>query len=187
MDVKLKETEPQITDKSVALQERTDKISKGGAPKYHQKLQEEGKLFARERLRLLLDPGFEIEDAKFANCMEADLPADGVVTGVGQIEGRTVCFMANDATVKAGSWGWRTVRKNHSYTRDCDKAASSADLSRRFSRCAYNRPDRDVPRAQRRWKNIPQPSSTLRLYPADLFALRTISQLGARTFQRSAT
>ena len=111
MDVKLKETEPQITDKSVALQERTDKISKGGAPKYHQKLQEEGKLFARERLRLLLDPGFEIEDAKFANCLEADLPADGVVTGVGQNRGTTVCFMANDATVKAGSWGWRTVEK----------------------------------------------------------------------------
>ncbi|MGH9548886.1 MAG: acyl-CoA carboxylase subunit beta, partial [Terriglobales bacterium] len=50
-------------------------------------------------------------DATFANCQEGDLPADGVITGIGQIEGRSVCFMANDSTVKAGSWGWRTVEK----------------------------------------------------------------------------
>ena len=98
-------------DRSSELDAEIARIKKGGAPKYHEKLKEDHKLFARERLRLLLDPGFEIEDALFANCQEADLPADGVVTGIGQIEGRTVCFMANDATVKAGSWGWRTVEK----------------------------------------------------------------------------
>jgi acetyl-CoA carboxylase carboxyltransferase component len=98
-------------DKTRQLVEKTETIKKGGAPKYHQKLQEDKKLFVRDRLRLLLDPGFELEDALFANNREADLPADGVVTGVGQIEGRTVCFMANDSTVKAGSWGWRTVEK----------------------------------------------------------------------------
>lgn len=98
-------------DKTRELIEKTESIKKGGAPKYHQKLQEEKKLFVRDRLRLLLDPGFELEDALFANNREADLPADGVVTGIGQIEGRTVCFMANDSTVKAGSWGWRTVEK----------------------------------------------------------------------------
>ena len=110
MEVKLKESENTMA-KSAKLDERVTQIRKGGAPKYHQKLKEEGKLFARDRLRLLLDPGFEIEDAVFANCMEPDLPADGVVTGIGQIEGKTVCFMANDSTVKAGSWGWRTVEK----------------------------------------------------------------------------
>ncbi|HMY52249.1 MAG TPA: carboxyl transferase domain-containing protein, partial [Candidatus Obscuribacter sp.] len=88
-----------------------ERIKKGGAVKYHQKLKEEGKLFVRDRLRLLLDPGFEVEDARFANCRDMELPADGVVTGIGQIEGKTVCFMANDSTVKAGSWGWRTVEK----------------------------------------------------------------------------
>jgi methylmalonyl-CoA decarboxylase subunit alpha len=93
------------------LAKRIETIKRGGAPKYHQKLKEDKKLFVRERLRLLLDPGFEIEDALFANNLEAELPADGVVTGIGQIEGRTVCFMANDSTVKAGSWGWRTVEK----------------------------------------------------------------------------
>ncbi len=100
-----------MDDKTRDLVERTETIKKGGAPKYHEKLKEERKLFVRERLRLLLDPGFELEDALFANCAEKDLPADGVVTGIGQIEGRTVCFMANDSTVKAGSWGWRTVEK----------------------------------------------------------------------------
>src|SRR5215469_18683369 len=98
-------------DKISHLVEKTASIKKGGAPKYHDKLKEEKKLFVRERLRLLMDPGFQLEDALFANCREADLPADGVVTGIGQIEGRTVCFMANDSTVKAGSWGWRTVEK----------------------------------------------------------------------------
>src|SRR5205085_10033859 len=46
-----------------------------------------------------------------ANNLEADLPADGVVTGTGLVDGRTVCVMANDSTVKAGSWGRRTVEK----------------------------------------------------------------------------
>lgn len=100
-----------MDDKTRELVQKIETIKKGGAPKYHQKLQEEKKLFVRDRLRLLLDPGFELEDALFANNLESDLPADGVVTGIGQIEGRTVAFMANDSTVKAGSWGWRTVEK----------------------------------------------------------------------------
>src|SRR5579883_3161020 len=98
-------------DKSGRLLNSQQTIKSGGAPKYHQKLQAEGKLFVRDRLRLLLDPGFDVEDGLFANCLDKDLPADGVVTGVGQIDGRTVCYMANDSTVKAGSWGWRTVEK----------------------------------------------------------------------------
>ncbi len=105
-------TDLKTDDKTQKLLDRESEIKNGGAPKYHKKLQEEGKLFVRERLKLLFDPGFEIiEDALFANCREADLPADGVVTGTGCIDGRTVCFMANDSTVKAGSWGWRTVEK----------------------------------------------------------------------------
>jgi len=110
MDTKLQEP-ASTTSKSAQLELRREQIRKGGAPKYHQKLKEDGKLFVRDRLKLLLDPGFEIEDAIFANCAESDLPADGVVTGIGQIEGKTVCFMGNDSTVKAGSWGWRTVEK----------------------------------------------------------------------------
>lgn len=98
-------------NKSSQIEAQANNIKKGGAPKYHEKAKTDRKLFVRDRLKLLLDPGFELEDGLFANCMDAELPADGVVTGVGQIEGRTVCFMANDSTVKAGSWGWRTVEK----------------------------------------------------------------------------
>ena len=100
-----------VDDKTQNLLEKEQTIKAGGAPKYHKKNAEEGKLFARERLRLLLDPGFEIEDGLHANSLEKDLPADGVITGVGKIDGRPVCYMANDSTVKAGSWGWRTVEK----------------------------------------------------------------------------
>jgi acetyl-CoA carboxylase carboxyltransferase component len=84
----------------------------GGAERYHAKAREQGKLFVRERLRRLLDDadGF-VEDGLLANAMAGDLPADGVVTGVGRVGGRDVAVMANDSTVKAGSWGARTVEK----------------------------------------------------------------------------
>jgi methylmalonyl-CoA decarboxylase subunit alpha len=93
------------------LQERVDQITKGGAEKYHQSNAEKGKLFVRERLNLLLDDGIEMEDGLLANCLDDTLPADGVITGMGKINGQSVCFMANDSTVKAGSWGARTVEK----------------------------------------------------------------------------
>jgi acetyl-CoA carboxylase carboxyltransferase component len=83
-----------------------------GHTKYRDKLKAEGKLFVRDRLKLLLDPGSEFqEEWLFARSNEADTPADGVVTGVGRVGGRTVCVMANDYTVKAGSWGEKTVLK----------------------------------------------------------------------------
>lgn len=88
-----------------------ERVLKGGRTKYHEANAAKGKLFARERLRLLLDGGLQSEDGIFANCLEEDLPADGVITGMGKINGQTVCVMANDSTVKAGSWGKRTVEK----------------------------------------------------------------------------
>jgi acetyl-CoA carboxylase carboxyltransferase component len=87
------------------------RVRRGGAEKYHQKNAEAGKLFARERLRLLLDEGSFMEDGALANAQDPELPADGVVTGLGTIDGRPVAVMANDSTVKAGSWGFRTVEK----------------------------------------------------------------------------
>lgn len=91
--------------------ERAESIRQGGAAKYHEQNEKRGKLFVRDRLRLLLDPDSFLEDAMFANCEAEGLPADGVVTGVGKMDGQTVCVMANDSTVKAGSWGARTVEK----------------------------------------------------------------------------
>ncbi|MFC7320574.1 acyl-CoA carboxylase subunit beta [Halobacillus campisalis] len=88
-----------------------EKIASGGAEKYHESNQQKGKMFVRERLQLLFDDDLSIEDAFFANCTDGSLPADGVVTGIGKINGEQVCVMANDSTVKAGSWGARTVEK----------------------------------------------------------------------------
>lgn len=96
---------------SEQLGERIRKIEEGGHKKYHEKLEEQKKLFVRKRLELLFDDGIYEEDGKFANCQKEDLPADGVITALGKIKGRTVCAMANDSTVKAGSWGARTVEK----------------------------------------------------------------------------
>jgi len=90
--------------------ELRDKALKGGT-RYLPKLREQNKLTARERLDLLLDKSSFIEDGLFANVLAEELPADGVVTGLGTIDGRQVAVMANDPTVKAGSWGARTVEK----------------------------------------------------------------------------
>lgn len=91
-----------------ALRARKGNLDKEGA-----KLARQNKLFVRDRLALLLDEGSFVEDGLLANAMAPtnDLPADGVVTGTGTIGGRPVCVMANDPTVKAGSWGARTVEK----------------------------------------------------------------------------
>ncbi|GAA3238317.1 acyl-CoA carboxylase subunit beta [Dactylosporangium siamense] len=87
------------------------RVEAGGAEKYHAANAARGKLFARERVALLVDEGTFVEDGMFANVMAEGLPADGVITGTATVDGRPVCLMANDSTVKAGSWGARTVEK----------------------------------------------------------------------------
>jgi acetyl-CoA carboxylase carboxyltransferase component len=83
----------------------------GGPQRHHDKAREQGKLGVRERVALLLDDGSFAEEALLANWDGDGLGADGVVTGVGEVGGRTVALMANDPTVKAGSWGPKTVEK----------------------------------------------------------------------------
>lgn len=68
------------------------------------------KLPVRDRIGLLLDPGSWVEDGLLANA-EAELAADGVLTGVGTVEGRPVAVIAHDYSVKAGSWGALTCEK----------------------------------------------------------------------------
>ncbi len=96
-----------MTERSKELREK----ARQGGTRYLPKLREQHKLTARERLDLLLDKGSFIEDGLFANVLAEELPADGVITGLGNVDGRGVAVMANDPTVKAGSWGARTVEK----------------------------------------------------------------------------
>jgi len=94
-----------------ALRARTERALRGNLHREADKLARQRKLFVRDRIGLLVDEGSFVEDGLLANAMADDLPADGVVTGVARVGGRAACIVANDPTVKAGSWGARTVEK----------------------------------------------------------------------------
>ena len=83
----------------------------GGPERHHEKTAEQGKLPVRERVAHLVDPNSFSEEGLLANWEQDGLGADGVVTGLARVDGRRVALMANDPTVKAGSWGPKTVEK----------------------------------------------------------------------------
>ena len=91
-------TDAQHVDEAVA------RAHAGGPERHREKALQQGKLPVRERVARLLDEGSFAEDALLANWEAEGLGADGVVTGLGTVGGRTVALMANDPTVKAGSW-----------------------------------------------------------------------------------
>src|SRR5690349_20463325 len=93
------------------VHKHVERAVQGNLEKERDKLARQNKMFVRDRLDRLLDPGSFAEDGLLANALADSLPADGVVTGTGRVDGRPVCVMANDPTVKAGSWGARTVEK----------------------------------------------------------------------------
>jgi propionyl-CoA carboxylase beta subunit len=91
--------------------EATDRAATGGPERHHEKLKTQNKLFVRDRVDLLCDPGSFVEDGLLAHALEEGFGADAVVTGRGTVDGRAVIVIANDPTVKAGSWGRLTVEK----------------------------------------------------------------------------
>ncbi|MEA2272005.1 MAG: methylmalonyl-CoA decarboxylase subunit alpha [Solirubrobacteraceae bacterium] len=93
------------------LDNAVERARAGGPERHREKSLEQGKLPVRERIERLLDAGSFAEEALLANWEQEGLGADGVVTGMGTIAGRPVAVMANDPTVKAGSWGPKTVEK----------------------------------------------------------------------------
>jgi acetyl-CoA carboxylase carboxyltransferase component len=93
------------------LREALDRARGGGPARHHEKSAGQGKLPVRERVERLIDPGSLVEDALLANWEQEGFGADGVVTGMAAVAGRPIAFMANDPTVKAGSWGPKTVEK----------------------------------------------------------------------------
>jgi acetyl-CoA carboxylase carboxyltransferase component len=93
------------------LKQALDRARGGGPQRHHEKSAGQGKLPVRERVTRLVDPGSFTEDALLANWEQEGFGADGVVTGMATIGGRPACLMANDPTVKAGSWGPKTVEK----------------------------------------------------------------------------
>jgi len=113
------------TEREERLWNEIEDIERGGQEKYREKLEEQGKLFVRDRLELWFgeeDCEFRFEDGKFANFDEwhesvegsdpdDPLPADALLTGAATFEGRDVHFMANDFSVKAGSMAEKGVEK----------------------------------------------------------------------------
>ncbi|MFZ5916468.1 MAG: acyl-CoA carboxylase subunit beta [Chloroflexota bacterium] len=86
------------------LVQRMADLQKGGPEKYHQRIAQENKMFVRDRIDYMLDAGSFVEDGLFARYTE-DVPADAMIVGIGTIAGRKVAVIANDMTVKAGTWG----------------------------------------------------------------------------------
>jgi methylmalonyl-CoA decarboxylase subunit alpha len=93
------------------LAEALERARGGGPQRHHEKSQQQGKLPVRERIGRLVDRDSFVENALLANWDQEGLGADGVVTGMASVAGRAVALMANDPTVKAGSWGPKTVEK----------------------------------------------------------------------------
>ena len=94
---------------------RLAEAQQGGGPKYVARHREQGKLPVRERIAALLDPQspfLELSALAAWGLYDNDAPAAGVVTGIGRVSGREVMVVANDATVKGGTYFPMTVKKH---------------------------------------------------------------------------
>ncbi len=98
-------------DHTDAVEAASARALAGGPERHRSRAAEQGKLPVRDRVNLLLDSGSFVEDGLLASWEADGLGAEGVVTGLGTVGGRPVAVMANDPTVKAGSWAPRTVEK----------------------------------------------------------------------------
>ncbi len=97
------------------LRERTAQVARGGGERATERHRSRGKLTARERVDLLVDPGsafLELNALAAYDVYEGQAPAAGLVTGIGVIEGRECVVVANDATVKGGTYFPLTVKKH---------------------------------------------------------------------------
>jgi 3-methylcrotonyl-CoA carboxylase beta subunit len=97
------------------LKDRLRRVREGGGEKYRKRQEEQGKLFVRERIERLLDPGspfLELSALAATDLYDNEGPGAGIVTGVGRVSNREVMIVANDATVKGGSYFPMTVKKH---------------------------------------------------------------------------
>lgn len=97
------------------LKDTLKKINKGGGDKALEKHHSRGKLFARERIHQLIDPSspfLELSALAAHHVYDESVPAAGIITGIGRIQGRECIIVANDATVKGGTYYPLTVKKH---------------------------------------------------------------------------
>src|SRR5690242_8237135 len=105
---------PSMAEKVAELEARRERLAAGGGAKLQERQRAQGKMTARERLDYLLDPGSFTEFDLFARHIgtdygldKAEVPADGVITGHGSVNGRPVVVYSEDFTVIAGTFGER--------------------------------------------------------------------------------
>ncbi|HYC77917.1 MAG TPA: carboxyl transferase domain-containing protein [Planctomycetota bacterium] len=97
------------------LRAKLEKAARGGPPRAVEKHRERGKALPRERIARLLDPGspfLELSPLAANGMYDDEVPSAGVITGLGRIHGRTFVLVANDATVKGGTYYPLTVKKH---------------------------------------------------------------------------
>src|SRR5437588_1558811 len=97
------------------LNRRVEIARQGGGPKYQERHREQGKVFVRERIDALLDPNtpfLELSPLAANGMYDDEAPAAGIVTGVGRVRQRECLIIANDATVKGGTYFPITVKKH---------------------------------------------------------------------------
>lgn len=95
------------------VNEKLEEIKTSSNRPYYEKLKAQGKMFVRDKIKFLVDEdSIEIEDGVFARTKDEQfLPGDAVVTLIAKVNGRSVAIIANDMTVKAGTWGVKTIEK----------------------------------------------------------------------------
>ena len=109
-----KQSTPRLKELTSELQELEARLRLGGGPDKIEKQHTQGKLTARERIDLLLDKDSYLQEIGLLvayDQYDGGAPGAGVVTVVGRVHNREVVVVANDATVKAGSWWPETIKK----------------------------------------------------------------------------
>jgi acetyl-CoA carboxylase carboxyltransferase component len=97
------------------LRERLEQVKKGGPPSAIKRHKERGKLTVRKRLDLLFDPNtpfLELSSLAAWGMYKGEAPSAGIITGIGVVHGKEVLIVANDATVKAGTYFPETIKKH---------------------------------------------------------------------------
>src|SRR5580765_6336890 len=114
-DATFKTNQDRMRQLVAELRQRTERARLGGGPKYLQRHRDQGKMPVRERIDRLIDPGspfLELSALAATNMYDDEAPSAGLVTGIARVSGREVMLVANDATVKGGTYYPITVKKH---------------------------------------------------------------------------
>ncbi len=163
-------------DEYERLAEHAARAQQGNLAKEADKLASQHKLFVRDRLARLLDDGSFVEDALLANALAGDLPADGVVTGVGPRRRPAGVRDGERPDGEGRLVGRADRREDRSPHRARAAARAAGRVPRRLRRRAHHRPGRAVSRAARRGPDLRQRGAALGQGPAGVLPLRTFGR-----------